>query len=71
MAKTINITTDFITLGQLLKYINIVSDGGAVKWYLANNNIIVDGEVEKRRGRKLYYGSKIIIKDKIYIIGKN
>jgi ribosome-associated protein len=46
-------------LGQLLKEINLISSGGQAKWFLAEETVFVDGELENRRGRKLYPGMKI------------
>ena len=44
----------YITLGQLLKYIDLVSSGGQVKHFLLENNVTVNNIKEDRRGRKLY-----------------
>lgn len=48
-----------MTLGQVLKELSIISSGGQAKWYLAENSVFVDGEVEQRRGRKLYAGMMV------------
>lgn len=48
------LTAEYITLGQFLKEINVISSGGMAKWFLQENVVYVDGEVENRRGRKLY-----------------
>lgn len=61
MAKKIQLTSDEITLGQLLKYANILGSGGEVKIFLAETKIQVNGECENRRGRKLQAGDKIEI----------
>lgn len=63
MKKTLVLETDFMTLGQFLKEINIISSGGQAKWYLAENTVFVDGELENRRGRKLYAGMMVEIPD--------
>ncbi len=57
----IEITTPFITLGQLLKYINLASSGGEVKALLASARIFVNDEPETRRGKKCYPGDRIQI----------
>lgn len=59
MKKTLVLETEFMTLGQFLKEINVISSGGQAKWYLADNSVFVDGELENRRGRKLYAGMMI------------
>ena len=61
MKKTIKINREFITLGQLLKHVNIISSGGMAKWYLAEHTVLVDAENENRRGKKLYPGSVVEI----------
>lgn len=52
--KKIKITTEYITLGQLLKIADIASSGGEAKNLVKELDITVDGEKENRRGRKLY-----------------
>ena len=50
---------DYITLGQLLKSTGMVGSGGDVKRFLAETSIIVNGEAEQRRGRKLRPGDTV------------
>jgi ribosome-associated protein len=52
--KTIPINGDYITLGQLLKSVDLVSSGGEAKVFLTSYEIMVNQEPEERRGRKLY-----------------
>ena len=66
--ETINIYTEYITLGQLLKIADFISSGGEAKIFLSENYAIVNGEKENRRGRKLYKDYTIIIKGKEFII---
>lgn len=61
MKQQIVLETEYMTLGQLLKEINLISSGGQAKWYLAEQTVFVDGEPENRRGRKLYPGMMIEI----------
>lgn len=68
--KSVKITSEFITLGQFLKFANIIDSGAMAKEYLQNTIILVNGEEENRRGRKLYPGYKIRIENTTYIIGK-
>lgn len=69
--KTVLIHTEYITLGQFLKYINEISSGAMAKLFLSEGKVKVNGEVETRRGRKLYPGYVINIESKQYQIGKN
>lgn len=61
MKQKIFLETEFMTLGQLLKEVNVISSGGQAKWFLSEETVFVDGELENRRGRKLYPGMMIEI----------
>ncbi|KSU81670.1 RNA-binding protein [Fictibacillus enclensis] len=61
MMENVQITTEYITLQQLLKHVDAISSGGMVKWYLEENEVLVNGERENRRGRKLYEGDKVSV----------
>ncbi|MFS0673796.1 S4 domain-containing protein YaaA [Ornithinibacillus sp. 179-J 7C1 HS] len=54
MHTQIEINTEYITLGQFIKLTNILESGGMVKAFLQDVGAIVNGELEHRRGRKLY-----------------
>lgn len=64
----ITIKTDYITLSQFLKLSNIVSSGGEAKNYLQSNQILVNGEKENRKGKKLYKGDHIKVENKDFEI---
>ena len=66
--KPLKITTPYITLQQLLKIENIISSGGEAKFYLAENPVLVNGELENRRGRKLYPKDVIKVDNQDFII---
>ena len=66
--KIVEITTEYITLGQLLKYLGIVSSGHEVKTYLQSKIILVNGENENRRGKKLYKDDVVKIDNALYKI---
>lgn len=61
--KQFNLRTEFITLGQLLKAADIVSGGGEAKALLAEGGILIDGEEDNRRGRKLRGGELVVLPD--------
>lgn len=63
MMTTITITTEFITLGQLLKDVGVIDSGGQAKWFLAENTVLVNGEADTRRGRKLRVGDVVTLPD--------
>lgn len=66
--KIVKINTLYITLGQLLKMENLISSGGEAKYFLANNDVYVDGVLDNRRGRKLYADMVIKIANNEYVI---
>lgn len=59
----------YITLNILLKITNIIATGGQAKWYLQENEVLVNGVLENRRGRKLYPGDKIEVEGQLFVIG--
>lgn len=66
--ERVEIYTEFITLGQFLKITNTVESGGEVKFFLSENKVYVNGQLDIRRGRKLYKGDQISLNNKKYII---
>ncbi len=67
------IDTEFITLGQALKLTDSISSGGMAKWFLHEYDVYVNGEVDQRRGRKLYHGDVVNIpgNGRYVIVNKN
>ncbi|WP_028400770.1 S4 domain-containing protein YaaA [Ectobacillus panaciterrae] len=59
--KTIQISTEYITLGQFLKVADLINTGGAAKWFLQENEVYVNGEKEDRRGRKLFANDTVTV----------
>lgn len=57
----LQIDTEFITLGQLLKMTNAISSGGMAKWFLEEYTVLVNDEEEQRRGKKLRDGDSVVI----------
>lgn len=59
MSEKILIKGDYITLGQFLKVVNAVESGAMAKMVIADGEVLVNGEVEVRRGKKLRQGDKV------------
>ena len=57
--EEIIIDTEFIKLDSLLKYAAVVQTGADAKFFISEGLVLVDGEVETRRGRKIYDGMTI------------
>lgn len=54
--QEIRIKDEYIKLGQALKLAGLVSSGVEAKMLIQNGLVTVNGEVDERRGRKLYAG---------------
>ncbi|GIV02773.1 MAG: hypothetical protein KatS3mg015_1603 [Fimbriimonadales bacterium] len=57
--RDVSIHTEFITLSQLLKWAGLVGTGAEAKSLIEAGAIRVNGEVERRRGRKLREGDTV------------
>lgn len=62
----IKIKTEYITLGQMLKFVGVIDSGSLAKVFIFNHTIIVNGEDCKQRGKKLYPGYKISIDNQLF-----
>ncbi|MBA2574481.1 MAG: RNA-binding S4 domain-containing protein [Actinomycetota bacterium] len=62
----IEITGDGIRLGQFLKRADAVDQGSDVKQLLASEAVLVNGEVELRRGRQLKGGDRVEVAQTSY-----
>lgn len=52
--QEITIKDDYIKLGQALKLAGLVGSGVEAKMLIQDGLVMVNNEVEQRRGRKLY-----------------
>jgi hypothetical protein len=59
---------EYITLGQLLKFLDLVQTGGEEKLFVATHDITFNGETENRRGKKLRPGDKVTLDGMSYEI---
>ena len=57
--EQIQIRDEFIKLGQALKLSGMVESGLDAKLFIQDGEVKVNGEVEIRRGRKLYKGDQV------------
>lgn len=72
MSEKIKINTKTINLDQFLKWANLVATGGEAKSLIQEGKVVVNGEIEYKRGKKLVEGDKIKLKNanKSYIISR-
>ena len=68
--KSVKLRKDepFITLGVLLKITGIIDTGGQAKWFLAENKVLVNGEEDNRRGRKLCHGDVVEVSNHLFTV---
>ena len=57
--RDVAIDGDMIRLGQLLKLSGVAESGGEARELVAEGLILVNGEVETRRGRQLHRGDVV------------
>ena len=60
-SETLTIRDDMIRLGQALKLANVVEDGVDAREIISAGDILVNDEVETRRGRQLRAGDVVTI----------
>ena len=66
--KKIKIKDEYITLGQFLKFAGCVSSGIDDKMVIKDGLVLVNDEVELRRGKKLRAGDQINFDGEEFII---
>lgn len=59
---------DFIKLDQFLKVVNVARSGGDAKLLIRSGDVMVNGEMELRRGRKLYDEDVVTIEDTSFTV---
>ncbi|HOA97878.1 MAG TPA: S4 domain-containing protein YaaA [Acetivibrio saccincola] len=57
--KDVRIETEYIKLGQFLKWVGIADTGAESKELINESKVKVNGQVELRRGKKLRKGDII------------
>jgi ribosome-associated protein len=57
--EDVEVAGDVIALGQLLKFSGVVATGGEARVLLEEGRVLVNGEPEGRRGRKLRDGDVV------------
>lgn len=57
--EIIKLRDEFIKLGQALKAAGLVESGVDAKEVIVQGLVVVNGEIETRRGRKIYDGDEV------------
>lgn len=60
--------TEYIQLQQFLKLCGAVSTGGEAKILCQNEEVLVNDQLETRRGRKLYPGDTVKVNGRTYTV---
>ena len=60
------IDTPYIKLDSFMKAVNAATSGGEAKFIIMEGKVLVNGEAELRRGRKLYPGDRVEVGGKEY-----
>lgn len=68
--EVVKLRDEFIKLGQALKAAGLVDSGVMAKDVIQNGEVQVNGEVDTRRGRKLYDGDEVLYQNQIIRIEK-
>jgi ribosome-associated protein len=66
--RVIRISSPPIRLGQFLKHTGIVQNGLEAKIKIQNGEVLVNGQLELRRGRQLCHGDRISTGRLLYIV---
>ncbi len=61
-------TDEYIKLDQFLKLAEVVQSGGEAKQLIQSGGVLVNGEVEIRRGRKLRQGDVVIVEGEELVV---
>lgn len=57
-----------IKLDQYLKLVQAVSTGGQAKLIIQSGQVMVNGDIELRRGRKLFPGDKVDVMGTVFTV---
>lgn len=64
----ITISDDYIKLGQALKLAGLVGSGVEAKILIEEGNVLVNGETETRRGKKLREGDRVTLGEESFTV---
>jgi len=61
--QVVRIKDEHIKLGQLIKLAGLVDNGVEAKYAIQNSLVLVNGQIDTRRGRKIVPGDIVKFKD--------
>ncbi|WP_294685480.1 S4 domain-containing protein YaaA [uncultured Finegoldia sp.] len=65
---SVKIESEFIKFEQFLKFASIAQTGGMAKELIKESMVKVNGEIETRRGKKLYPGDEVEFEGEKYVV---
>lgn len=68
MEEKVSLKTEYITLNQLLKLAGISCHGAEAKYMILDGIVKVNGEIERRRGKKIRAGDLVEVAGKKFRI---
>lgn len=64
---TVAITTEFITISNLLKYAGVLETGGQAHEAIADGDVTLNGAVVTEKRKKVYPGDVVVLVDQVAI----
>ena len=61
--RELETTEEPIELYKILKFENMVNSGGEAKYVISEGQVVVNGEVETRKRKKIFSGDIVEFKD--------
>ena len=69
--QVVKIKDEHIKLGQLIKLAGLVDNGVEAKYAIQNSLVLVNGQIDTRRGRKIVPGDIVKFKDEEIKVAAN
>lgn len=66
--RTIKITEEYIKLDQVLKLADLANSGGEAKHIILEGKVLVNNEIEVKRGRKIRNGDVVKVEGEEKIV---
>ena len=66
--KVVTINTPYIELDKLLKREDLAASGGEARWYISEGLVLVNGDVEMRKRKKIYPGDTVSFENTVLVV---
>ena len=68
--KVVTINTPYIELDKLLKREDLAASGGEARWHISEGLVLVNGDVEMRKRKKIYPGDTVVFENTVLVVKK-